>query len=147
MPTSGLGNAALSQQDIEGIHRLLDEMIAVEEAELEQSKTATADSDNRFMAVLLWGTLAVFSRWPASGWALPRGTWRGQLTRSTRPMRATGKCSSATRPPSSYWTSRRGDLLDVNPAACAFYGYTREAMLHMNVTDLNTLQACRAGGE
>lgn len=30
-----------------------------------------------------------------------------------------------------------GDLYDVNPAACSFYGYTREQMLGMNVTAIN----------
>jgi PAS domain S-box-containing protein len=56
--------------------------------------------------------------------------------------------------PSRGWTPtqfvldvKTGDLLDVNPAACAFYGYPREAMLRMNVTDLNTLQPAEQAEE
>lgn len=32
-----------------------------------------------------------------------------------------------------------GCLVNVNPAACLYYGYTREQMLHMKSTDINTL--------
>lgn len=32
-----------------------------------------------------------------------------------------------------------GDLIDANPAACAFYGYDRETMRGMNITDINGL--------
>ena len=58
---SGLADAALSQLDIAGIHRLLGDVIALEQVDLERSQAASADSENRFMAVLLWGTLAVFA--------------------------------------------------------------------------------------
>ncbi|MCX9077893.1 MAG: PAS domain S-box protein [Candidatus Methanoperedens sp.] len=32
-----------------------------------------------------------------------------------------------------------GDIVDANPAACAFYGYTRAELTSRNITDLNTL--------
>lgn len=32
-----------------------------------------------------------------------------------------------------------GELFDVNPAACSFYGYTREQLLRMNVTAINNM--------
>ncbi len=32
-----------------------------------------------------------------------------------------------------------GNLFDVNPAACSFYGYTREQLLSMNVTAINSM--------
>ncbi len=32
-----------------------------------------------------------------------------------------------------------GNLYDVNPAACSFYGYTREQLLSMNVTVINSM--------
>lgn len=32
-----------------------------------------------------------------------------------------------------------GNLFDVNPAACSFYGYTREQILNMNVTEINDM--------
>ena len=102
---SGLANAALSQQDIEGIQRLLDEAIAVEQAEFEQSKAATADSNNRFMAVLLWGTLAVFAvGLPVAGLAAQN------LARAIDKVQAADaryrQMFEPTRPPSWCSTSR-----------------------------------------
>ena len=144
--TSGLANAALSQQDIEGIQRLLDEAIAVEQAEFEQSKAATADSNNRFMAVLLWGTLAVFAvGLPVAGLSA-RNLARAivQLQAADARYRQMFERNQATQ---FVLDVKTGDLLDVNPAACAFYGYTRAAMLHMNVTDLNTLQPAEQAEE
>jgi len=32
-----------------------------------------------------------------------------------------------------------GDVLDANPAACAYYGYPREKMLSLNIADINIL--------
>ncbi|MDD4248059.1 MAG: PAS domain S-box protein [Methanosarcina sp.] len=32
-----------------------------------------------------------------------------------------------------------GDILDVNPAACSYYGYAREKMLSLNIADINIL--------
>jgi two-component system, cell cycle sensor histidine kinase and response regulator CckA len=32
-----------------------------------------------------------------------------------------------------------GGIVDANPAACAFYGYTREGLLSVKITDINTL--------
>jgi len=32
-----------------------------------------------------------------------------------------------------------GSIVDANPAACAFYGYTREGILSVKITDINTL--------
>ncbi|WP_269850833.1 PAS domain S-box protein [Methanosarcina horonobensis] len=32
-----------------------------------------------------------------------------------------------------------GDICDANPAACAYYGYTREKMLNLNIADINIL--------
>ncbi|MDK2986851.1 MAG: hypothetical protein PWQ96_2496 [Clostridia bacterium] len=33
----------------------------------------------------------------------------------------------------------RGKIVDANPAACAFYGYTREELLNMHIQDINML--------
>ena len=32
-----------------------------------------------------------------------------------------------------------GDIIDANPAACSFYGYTKERLTKMKITDLNVL--------
>ena len=34
--------------------------------------------------------------------------------------------------------AKTGDLLDANPAACSFYGYTREHMRQMKISEINT---------
>ena len=143
---SGFTSSALSQQDIEGIHRLLEAVIALEEADLEQTKVAAADSDNRFMAVLLWGTLAVFAvGLPVAG--LAARNLAGAIDKvhaGDARYRQMFEHNEATQ---FVLDVKTGDLLDVNPAACAFYGYPREAMLHMNVTDLNTLRPAEQAEE
>jgi PAS domain S-box-containing protein len=42
---------------------------------------------------------------------------------------------------------RTGDIHDANQAACAYYGYTRQELIRMNISDINTLPPDLLSGE
>jgi PAS domain S-box-containing protein len=143
---AGLANAALSQQDIDGIHRLLDKEIAEEQGELFESHLATTDANNRLMAVLLWGTLAVLGVGLAVAWVAARNLARAmaQVHAGERRYRQMFEGNPATQ---LLLDMETGAILDVNPAACAFYGYAREDMICMHITDLNPLHGPEEAAE
>jgi PAS domain S-box-containing protein len=135
---SALANPALSQQDIQGIHRLLDEAITIEQTAVERSTVATEDANNRFMAVLLWGTLAVF------GVGLPvAGLSARNLARAIAQVHAGQRRYHqmfANNPAIKLVIdSNSGAVVEANQAACDFYGYPQAEMLRLNIADISTL--------
>jgi PAS domain S-box-containing protein len=135
---AGLANAALSQQDIDGIHRLLDKEIAEEQAELFQSHLATIDANNRLMAVLLWGTLAVLGVGLAVAWVAARNLARAmaQVQAGQRRYHQMFANNSAIK---LLIDSISGAIVEANQAACAFYGYSRADLLRLRLTDISML--------
>jgi PAS domain S-box-containing protein len=129
--------AAMSQQDIVGIQLLLDTAIAAEQTALARSHVATTESNDRLMAVLLWGTLAVLGVGVAvagfSAWSLARAISR--VHASDRRFRQMFGNNPAIK---VLVDSRTGDFVEANDAACEFYGYPRAELLRLSIMSVST---------
>ena len=136
--TSGIGAAALSQQDIDGIQRLLDDAIADEQAAMFESQATAVDANHRLMAVLLWGTLAVLGVGMAvAGFAathLARAIAQVHAgERRYRQMFANNPAVKLLLDASS------GAIVEANQAACDFYEYPRAFLLRLSISDISGL--------
>ncbi|MGI9145305.1 MAG: ATP-binding protein [Chloroflexota bacterium] len=133
---SGLVSFGLSQQDIDGIQRLLDVSIGVEQRAMSESQAASIQANNRLMAVQLWGTLAVLG----VGLAVAALSAR-YLARAIAEVKAGERRYHqmfANNPAIKVLVdASSGAVVEVNQAACDFYGYPRADLLRLNLSDLS----------
>jgi PAS domain S-box-containing protein len=141
----GLPSAATSQQDIKGIQRILDQAVAAEQADVLERHVATVATNDRFMATLLWGTLAELGLGLVVAFLFARhlGFANARVRSGERRFRQMFDNNPSIKlliDPAS------GAIIEANQAACDFYGYSHTHLLHRHITDLNPMLTAAIAG-
>src|SRR6266568_1814161 len=140
----GLASAALSQQDIVGIQRLLDTAIAVEQRDMFESQAGAIAANNRLMGVLLWGTLAVLGVGLAVAGLSAQNLARAmsEVNAGERRYRQMFANNPAVM---LLLDSKSGAIVEANQAACDFYGYPRAHLVRLRSTDISERVSAEGG--
>jgi len=132
----GLASTAISQQDINGIQLILAQAVAAEQADLLDRHAVTVATNDRLMAMLLWGTLAVLGAGLAGALLFARhlGQAVAQVRAGERRFRQMFQHNPSIKlliDPTS------GAIIEGNQAACDFYGYAHADLLRRHIRDIS----------